>query len=186
VSAAGPVVTISAAYGALGWEIAPDESAGSTLARLLGGLATAGGLYGAGPVDPGHTPERFQLETERRIREEADAGGAVLLGRAAALVLAGRPGVLHVRLDGPSEARAARAAERRGISVEEAEGHLRETDRAREAYVRHFYGADPRDPAHYHLVLDSTAITPEACVAAICTARAGLSLWFLRICRRRH
>ena len=203
------VVTVSAAYGARGSEIAPalaerlgarfvdraipadvaarldvpleealarDESAGGLLERMLGGLAAAGGLYGVAPVEPQLTADAFQLETEKRIREEAERGDAVLLGRAGALVLAGRPGVLHVRLDGPPAARTAQAARLTGTDPEEAERRRRETDRAREAYVRHFYGADARDPALYHLVLDATAIAPAACVEAICAALLGLAL----------
>ena len=50
---------------------------------------------------------------------------------------------------------------------------LDETDRAREAYVRHFYHADPRDPDLYHLPIDATAIPLEAVVDLI--ERAALS-----------
>jgi len=44
------------------------------------------------------------------------------------------------------------------------ERHMRETTRAREAYVQQFYGADARDAALYHLVIDSTALALDACV----------------------
>jgi cytidylate kinase len=57
-----------------------------------------------------------------------------------------------------------------GVDRETAERHLVETDRAREAYVRHFYGADPEDPRLYHLVLDSTALALDACVELIALA----------------
>ena len=43
-------------------------------------------------------------------------------------------------------------------------------DRAREAYVRHFYGCDSRDPALYHLVIDSTALSNETVVEIIAAA----------------
>jgi len=43
-------------------------------------------------------------------------------------------------------------------------------DRARMAYVRHFYDADPRDPDLYHLMLDSTELPLETCVELILTA----------------
>ena len=46
----------------------------------------------------------------------------------------------------------------------------RATDRAREAYVQHFYRVDPRDASLYHLVIDSTAIPLDACVEMIVTA----------------
>jgi cytidylate kinase len=59
-----------------------------------------------------------------------------------------------------------------GIDRETAERHLRETDRAREAYVQQFYGADARDAGLYHLVIDSTALALDACVELIALATA--------------
>jgi cytidylate kinase len=100
----------------------------------------------------------------------ADAGDAVVLGRAAAIVLRDRPQALHVRLDGPEEARIAQAMRVEEIDEEAARDRQRGSDRARMAYVKHFYDADPRDPRYYHLVLDSTALPLEACVELIVTA----------------
>jgi cytidylate kinase len=36
--------------------------------------------------------------------------------------------------------------------------------------VQHFYRCDARDPAHYHLVIDSTAIPLDDCVELIVVA----------------
>jgi cytidylate kinase len=36
---------------------------------------------------------------------------------------------------------------------------LRSNDAARAAYVRNFYRTDPADARHYHLVIDTTAIS---------------------------
>ena len=58
----------------------------------------------------------------------------------------------------------------RGIDRDTAEREQAETDHAREAYVRHFYGADARDPAHYHMVIDSTRLPVGCVVEAICAA----------------
>ena len=52
---------------------------------------------------------------------------------------------------------------------------MRETDRAREAYVQQFYGVDARDAALYHLVIDSTALALDACVELIALAAAARS-----------
>jgi cytidylate kinase len=85
-------------------------------------------------------------------------------------VLRDSPRALHVRLDGPPAARAGQAARIEGVDLETAKRRLAETDRAREAYVRYFYGVDARDPALYHLVLDSTALAAELCVDLIARA----------------
>jgi cytidylate kinase len=115
--------------------------------------------------------EDYRRETERVIREHADRG-AVVLGRAAAIVLREHPGALHVRLDGSPEARIAQSVSR-GLERADAVRLQRDSDRAREAYVRHFYGADARDPALYHLVIDSTAIPLDTVVEVIVAAAEG-------------
>jgi cytidylate kinase len=56
------------------------------------------------------------------------------------------------------------------VDRETAERRMRETDRAREAYVQQFYGVDAHDPALYHLVIDSTVLGLDACVDLIALA----------------
>ena len=46
-------------------------------------------------------------------------------------------------------------------------------DRAREAYVRHFYRCDPAEAAHYHLVVDSTALPIDTVVDLVVMAARG-------------
>ncbi len=47
---------------------------------------------------------------------------------------------------------------------------MRAADKARHAYVRRLYRADPTDPALYHLVIDSTAIPLDTVVELILLA----------------
>jgi cytidylate kinase len=62
-----------------------------------------------------------------------------------------------------------------GVSDAVVRKRLTQTDRAREAYVKCFYKADARDPRYYHLVIDSTAFTTDACVALIVAAARARS-----------
>jgi cytidylate kinase len=150
--------------------IARDDSVRSALERLLLRLAPAAQAMGATPVPADVHDDRTYLQaTEDAILEHC-AGGAVVLGRAAAVVLRDSPRALHVRLDGPPAARAEQAARIEGVDLETAKRRMAETDRAREAYLRYFYGVDARDPALYHLVLDSTALAAELCVDLIARA----------------
>jgi Cytidylate kinase-like family len=121
-------------------------------------------LTSAMPTGPTQSPppSRHQDANLRRHCEEgiwdlaaADAG--VILGRGAAVVL-GKGRGFHVRLDGPPELRVVQGAAIEGIGEDEARRHLNAADRARDAYVRRLYRADPADPRHYHLVIDSTAL----------------------------
>ena len=149
-----------------------DESAGTVLERFIRVLAPSGMAFGARPfLDHEIVDENaYRDATEQVIREQAAREGGVFLGRAAALVLRDTPRALHVRLYGARERRVERAMEHEGIAREEAERRLDDNDRAREAYVHHFYGADARDLRHYHLALDSTEISLDRCVDLIALA----------------
>ena len=98
------------------------------------------------------------------------ASGAVIIGRASAVVLRSVPGVLHVRLRGDRETRIKRVQEAEGISLAEARALVDAHDRARDAYGLELYGADPADVDHYHLILDTTALDVPTCIELITTA----------------
>jgi cytidylate kinase len=154
-----------------------DETAGTVFERFIRALAPAGLAFGARPMLEHELVDEnaYRNVTEQVIREEAARGGAVILGRAAALVLRGRPEALHARLHGPHERRVERAMWMDGIAREDAERRLADNDRAREAYVQHFYGADPGASELYHLVIDSTAIELDCCVDLIAAAANNLA-----------
>ena len=149
--------------------LAHDESIGDAIGRFVSSFALLPELAGAMVQAGVLSGEDYRRETERLIREHAD-GGAVILGRAAAVILRDEPYALHVRLDGPPERRVENAMKLEGLDRADAERLRKSGDRAREAYVRHFYGCDARDPALYHLVIDSTALSPETVVEVIAVA----------------
>jgi cytidylate kinase len=191
-----PLVTVSASYGSGGSEVAPalarrlgvpfvDRAVSPELAHRLataenegrfwrlvrsispaGGL-TAGSIHAASEIDDRLT-DRAALEAS--LREAAASGDVVILGRAGALALRDDPRALHVRLHGPPEARVFRAMEIQSIDEATARERLRETDRARERFVRDIYGLDPTDPSLYGLVIDGTIFHTDACVEIIATA----------------
>ncbi|NUP00654.1 MAG: cytidylate kinase-like family protein [Nonomuraea sp.] len=159
--------------------LAHDDRAEHGLGRLLSGAIRLPTVTFGG-VDmyvPGAMPlpaEEFVRRTERMLKETAAAQGGVFLGRAGALVLAGHPGALHVRLDAPLDRRVLQTATLGEMSEREARRVIEDNDRARTAYVRHFYRADAADARHYHLVLDSTTIPVPTCVELIVTAAEAL------------
>ena len=201
------VVTVSAAYGAAGAEIAPmvaerlglafhdraipaqvagrlgvpvseaeanDETVVGGLWRLVASLGTMPDPVG-GVLPTASLPDAraYRQQTERILGEMADSGGGVVLGRAAAMVLADRPDALHVRLDGPRERRLEAAVARSGRPRDDVRREMEATDRGRQAYVRHFYRCDPASAQHYHLVVDTTALPVETTVELVVTAARG-------------
>jgi hypothetical protein len=149
--------------------LAHDEALGDAIGRWVASFALLPELAGAMAQAGVLSGEDYRRETERLIREHA-AGGAVILGRAGAVVLADEPGAVHVRLDGPPERRVAQAMRMDDLAEDDAQRLRKDSDRAREAYVRHFYGRDARDPALYHLVIDATRFPPERVVEIIAAA----------------
>ncbi|MFI7445521.1 cytidylate kinase-like family protein [Nonomuraea indica] len=159
--------------------LAHDDRAEHGLGRLLAGAmrlptVTFGGVDMYVPGAMPLPPEEFVRRTERILQETARTRGGVFLGRAGAIVLADHPGALHVRLDAPSRRRVRQTATLAQVSEREARKVIEDSDRARTAYVRHFYRADPADPGLYHLVIDSTTIPVPACVDLIVTAAEAL------------
>jgi cytidylate kinase len=210
VTAAHPVVTISAPYGTGGSTIGPglaerlnvpfvdraipvsvsrrlaipledaigrEESPHDRLTRWAAYLAPAVQLFGGVAIGEQayHDGQAFRDATEQALREHA-AAGAVILGRAGAIVLRGVPHAVHVRLSGSRERRLELGMRLTGADRDTAEREMRASDLARESYVRDWYRVDPADPSLYHLVIDSTQLPLECCLELIVTAvraRAG-------------
>jgi cytidylate kinase len=152
---------------------ARDETAPRLLTRILTSIAPVSAEYMIGFDNPRAallTEESFLERTQLVLRRCVGERGGVILGRAGAIVLADCPGALHVRLDGDPDRRARQAARAAGMTEEQSMQLLREVDRTRAGYVKHFYRADPADPCHYHLTLDSTRLSFEACTDLIVTA----------------
>jgi cytidylate kinase len=152
--------------------LAHDETQGSRLDRLLRDFAPAVQVYaGGGAMIPTAFEEHgYREATEQVIREHAERGEGVILGRAAMVVLLDDPRVLRVRLDGPADRRVAQAVAGEGIDHKTAKRRMKQTDGARDAYMQHFYRRDSHDPTLYHLMLDSTAFSITACVELIAMA----------------
>jgi hypothetical protein len=174
------LVTIAAAYGAGGSRIAP------ALAETLGvpflnrpeepekaGLSRLAALAVSWGTPPGlRTDDLLPDDASRREfeREVRALSAGVILGRGAAALLRERPGALHVLLDGPREARIEQAMTIEGLDRATAQQRLAHTDRYRRAYLEGLYGVDVREPGAFHLVLDSTALALEDCVAVLAEA----------------
>ena len=125
--------------------------------------------------------DEMRRENTDRVVEAAREGSVVVLGRAAALVLAEHPHALHVRLDGPLEARVARAQEIEGVDAEEARRRAAASDRLRTQFVKRLYGREATDPRLYHVVIDATAFPLDAVVDVL---RAAAEAFWRRSPRR--
>lgn len=112
-------------------------------------------------------------ESDEEVRALAGTGG-VVVGRAGPHLLRDEPQVLHVLLDGPTDARIRAGAQQEGVDEETAAGRQLAHDESRLAIARLHYGVDPHDLRFYHLVIDTTALGVETAVSVVVAAARGL------------
>jgi cytidylate kinase len=174
-----PVITLSRELGSRGDDIAAGVAKKLNL-RLVGrGLLNqaarqAGvpevalaeidelGLIGIKPSR--EALQRYRLTVEGVMSRLADAGNIMPVGRGSQIVLAGRTGVLHVRIVAPLAVRVRCVQERCHVSVDAAAARIDASDHARAGYLRRSYGARWNDPLLYDLVLNTAHWTVESAV----------------------
>jgi cytidylate kinase len=140
------------------------------LSRFFG---TVGGYYAGleGPSVPMAQRDDYELvvENTRIVQEQANQGG-VITGRNGAMILASRPGALHVKLDGPLEQRIERAARDSGIDLQRAAKRQKREDQLRADMSLAFYHWDPRETDRYDLVVNTGTMDLDTCVDIIVAA----------------
>lgn len=102
---------------------------------------------------------RFVQTISQAIRDLAQSGDLVIVGRASNLVLKDHPQALHIGLVAPWERRVRVIMEREHLDKPTAERRIIQVERARDIYYRRFYRVDARDPHQYHLVLNTGVLT---------------------------
>ncbi len=106
--------------------------------------------------------------TRRVVLEVAFEGSCVILGRGAQCILRDRPDALHVFVYAPRADRLRRLAPRHG-GEQGAAIEMERVDRARAAYVQHYYDCDRTDRELYDLMV-STRVGIEAATRMILCA----------------
>ena len=143
------------------------------LSRVFGAMggryAAYGGLEGGSVPDAQRDNYDLVMENTREVIESARQGG-VIMGRNGALILADWPASLHVRLDGPVQARLERVAETSGISLEHAARRQKQEDQVRADISIELYGWDPREFDHYDLLVNTGLMDLDLCVDMIVAA----------------
>lgn len=112
----------------------------------------------------------YQSQVERIIRELADAGNVVIVGRGGQVVLRDRSDVVHVRVVAPFEMRVARLRQERKLSEESACACLVASDRARTRFLRRSHGVQVGDPTLYHLTVNTGLLDLSGAVDLIVQA----------------
>lgn len=114
--------------------------------------------------------------TKELIEDLGRRDRIVMVGRAAAAVLARESEVLHVRLVASREYRIGLAMHELGLGEAEAAASVDERDLSRARYHKENYGRDWNDPVHYHVVLNTELLGTDG-AADLVTARARALGW---------
>ncbi len=96
--------------------------------------------------------------TKEFVEELGGRDRIVMVGRAAAAILARDQDALHVRLVASHAHRVQRAMREHGVSEAEASAIVNERDTSRERYHKEMYGRDWADPVNYHMVLNTELV----------------------------
>lgn len=103
------------------------------------------------------------------IREAAELGECVIVGRGGQCILRQRRDVFHVSVFGPQQQKIQRMRGRLAPGTD-AERFMDETDRRRASYIRRFYGEDWKDRRLYHLVISSALGIETVADTIVCAA----------------
>lgn len=129
-------------------------------------------IYTIGALIPPSSPEFTSPQNlfnyqAKVIRELADQGPRVFIGRCADFILADKPNVVSVFVHAPKEYCLEQARERTSASVGDLGKFIEKTDKFRGDYYKYHTGREWSDARNYDLCLDSSKLGFEGCVEAI-------------------
>jgi hypothetical protein len=159
--------------------VADAEMRKSFFARMIEEIGRSGGLVGYGVAympDPDILPprdERLRALIREAIVETADQGDVVIVAHAASYALGERDDVLRVLVTGSLAVRAERLALAEGMSLEDAEEAIEQSDEDRADYLERFYEVDQEVPEHYDICVSTDVLAPaQAAELIVSAARA--------------
>lgn len=146
-----------------------DERGEGMLARILNSLQMIqpSVLVGTPPM-PLTTDAREYHEARRRVIDAAVATGhAIIVGRAAQVLLAERRDVLHVRIVAPLALRVTYVMQREGLDQATANTRVQNKDRDRTRYLQEQHHVSPEDPHLYDLVINTAVLDLDSTIELI-------------------
>jgi len=112
-------------------------------------------------------PDQINTFQTELIKELAEKGPCVIVGRCANYILHDRSDCLHVYLHGDMEERKNRVVAEHRVLASEAEAHIRDRDRKRAKHYEHFTDQRWGMAQNYTICLDSSVLGIEKCVETI-------------------
>jgi len=104
------------------------------------------------------------------LREAAIGGNVVIVGRGGNVELKERSDTLNVRIIAHRETRIDRVRQEYEVDKVQAMKMLKQSDKERSEYVKHFFLVDSSDPGLYDIVINTSRISPDAAARLIARA----------------
>ena len=111
---------------------------------------------------PGSVYQRYFEALKQTMRELADRGDVILVGRGGNCFLKDDPRAFHVRLVAPMAVRYRRIMEYRWVREAVAKKQVAESDTQRRRYYESYFGIDWSNPLEYHITVNSGRLGPMA------------------------
>jgi len=156
--------------------IAKEMPPGSFLGRIAEALGTsyalgdgmAGAYLPVGEIPLDNT--RYLQALESVVRELVQSQPLVILGRGSQFILKGYPGILHVLAVAPIEVRVERVMRDRRLDQEAAKLEILRYDNSLREFFKRYFKAEPEDPVHYDLVINTGRFSFEAAASIVVDA----------------
>lgn len=162
------LVQIVAERSGLSAETVKREGEYSSTSSLFTSVSARGySAYNASQKRNMALPDQINAYQTELIKELADKGSCVIVGRCADYILQGREDCFHVFITGELPDRAERVIREHGIAADTARTHVKERDRRRSSYYKHITDQVWGMAANYDLCLNSSKLGIDRCVELI-------------------
>ena len=158
--------------------IAKEMPPGSFLGRIAEALGTSyalgDGMAGA-YLPVGEIPldnARYLQALDSVVRELVRSQPLVILGRGSQFILKDYPGILHVLAVAPLEVRVERVMRDRRLDQEAAKLEILRYDNSLREFFKRYFKAEPEDPVHYDLVINTGRFSFQAAASIVANALA--------------
>jgi len=132
------------------------------------GDGMAGAYLPVGEIPLDNT--RYLEALESVVRELVRSQPLVILGRGSQFILKGYPGILHVLAVAPLEVRVERVMRDRRLDQEAAKLEILRYDNSLREFFKRYFKAEPEDPVHYDLVINTGRFSFQAVASIVVDA----------------
>ena len=121
-----------------------------------------------GMVDSMSVSDKLYVCQTNVIRDLANKGPCVIVGRCGDYILKDRPDTLHIFIRADMEHRKARILEKYGETAQSPEKRLKDKDNKRKVYYKHYTNRNWGEADNYDICLDAGTLGVEKCIDLIC------------------